>query len=80
VGVDRRTQEEFYALLTKLNVELSLTLALISHDIDVVASQATEVAWINRRLIYYGSAEEFIRDNGVADLYGQGVKILLHEH
>lgn len=80
VGVDLKTQEEFYALLAKLNRDLSLTLVLISHDIDVVASQATEVAWINRRLIYYGSPVEFVRENRVADLYGQGVKIILHEH
>lgn len=80
VGVDQKTQEDFYSLLGKLNRDLSLTLVLISHDIDVVASQATEIAWINRRLIYYGSPEELVRENSVADLYGQGVKIILHEH
>jgi zinc transport system ATP-binding protein len=80
VGVDKRTLEDFYALMTKLNVELSLTLVLISHDIDVVASQATEVAWINRRLIYYGPPDEFVKENRVADLYGEGVRILRHEH
>lgn len=80
VGVDQKTQEDFYALLARLNKDLSLTLVLISHDIDVVASQATEVAWINRRLIYYGTPEEFVKENRVADLYGQGVKIILHEH
>lgn len=80
VGVDQKTQEDFYALLTKLNVELKLTLVLISHDIDVVASQATEIAWINRRVVYYGSPDKLIDGNRVTDLYGQGVKIILHEH
>lgn len=80
VGVDKRTQEDFYTLLTRLNVELRLTLVLISHDIDVVASQATEVAWINRQVLYYGSPDQFVSENHPAELYAEGVKIILHEH
>lgn len=79
VGVDQKTQEDFYTLLTKLNIELGLTLVLISHDIDVVADEATEVAWINRRLIYYGSPRD-LKGTHVDDLYGKGVKLILHDH
>lgn len=58
-GVDTESQEKFYALLRKLNEELNLTLVLISHDIGIIASEATEMAHVNRKLTYHGSSEEF---------------------
>jgi zinc transport system ATP-binding protein len=58
-GVDTESQEKFYALLRKLNKDLDLTLVLISHDIGIIASEATEMAHVNRKLTYHGSSEEF---------------------
>lgn len=58
-GVDTESQEKFYELLRKLNTDLDLTLVLISHDIGVIASEATEMAHVNRKLTYHGSSEEF---------------------
>src|SRR5258708_20715329 len=54
VGVDVKTQKQFYTLLRKLNKELELTLVLVSHELDVVAHEATELGYINRTLKYYG--------------------------
>lgn len=80
VGVDVQTQEEFYALLQKLNSDLALTLVLVSHDIDVVAHEATEIASINRTLIYHGPPKEFLKENYFADAYGKGLRFILHSH
>jgi len=79
-GVDLETQEQFYALLEKLNKEMKLTLILVSHDIDVIAHEATEVACINKRLVYHGTPEQFIKDEYLKNLYGKGVKFILHNH
>ena len=57
--VDVAGQEKFYALLRKLNSELDLTLVLVSHDVGVIAAEATELAHVNRTLTYHGSREEF---------------------
>jgi zinc transport system ATP-binding protein len=58
-GVDVKTQKQFYELLQKLNKELSLTLVLVSHELDVIEKEATEIAYINNSLIYYGAADKF---------------------
>lgn len=58
-GVDAAAEEKFYALLRKLNADLDLTLVLVSHDIGVIAAEATELAHVNRTLTYHGSPEEF---------------------
>lgn len=58
-GVDAASQKKFYELLQKLNSELDLTLVLVSHDLGVIASHATELAHVNRTLTYHGDPEEF---------------------
>src|SRR5476651_302866 len=45
VGVDEKTQKQFYTLLQSLNNNLNLTLLLVSHELDMVAHEATEIAY-----------------------------------
>ena len=80
VGIDVKTQEQFYALLKKLNVDLGLTLIMVSHDIDVIASEATELACINQTLVYHGEPKEFIKGDYLEKLYGKNIKQILHGH
>lgn len=80
VGVDVKTQEQFYVLLKKLNQELGITLILVSHDIDVIASEVTELACINQTLIYHGEPKEFIKGDYLQKLYGKNIRQILHDH
>ncbi|MGD0523067.1 MAG: metal ABC transporter ATP-binding protein [Candidatus Microgenomates bacterium] len=52
-GVDETSRGEFYELLKKLNQDLGITLILISHDMEIVTREVTEVAVIDRGLTYY---------------------------
>ena len=72
VGVDVKTQKQFYTLLQKLNNELSLTLVLVSHELDIVAHEATEIAYINRELIYHGVPKQFLHSEYFEKLTGKG--------
>src|SRR5258708_3892296 len=72
VGVDVKTQKQFYSLLRKLNKQLDLTLVLVSHELDVVAHEATELGYINRTLEYYGDPEEFLKGSYFHELIGKG--------
>lgn len=72
VGVDIKTQKQFYSLLRKLNRELNLTLILASHELDVVAHEATELVYINRTIVFYGDPEEFIKGAYFHELIGKG--------
>ncbi|MDP2599023.1 MAG: metal ABC transporter ATP-binding protein [Candidatus Liptonbacteria bacterium] len=79
VGVDQKTQEQFYALLRKLNKDLALTLILVSHELGIVASEATELACLNRELVYYGQPKKFFEGGGyLSKLYGKGAKLTTH--
>lgn len=59
-GVDEQTQKKFYHLLKKLNKDLDLTLVLISHDTGIIAHETTEMACVNKTLIYDANPKNFI--------------------
>lgn len=80
VGIDVKTQEQFYGLLKKLNKTLELTLVLVSHDIDVVAHETTEVACINQNLVCHTSPHMFFQGDNLEKLYGKDLKHILHGH
>ncbi len=80
VGVDSKTQELFYLLLRKLNKELDLTLILVSHELDIVARETTEVAFINHTLVSYCTPDELTKSGTLEHLYGKDLKYIVHDH
>lgn len=72
VGVDIKTQKQFYTLLRKLNQELSLTLILVTHELDIVSHEANKLGYINRTLEYYGEPDEFLQGKYFHELIGKG--------
>ncbi len=79
-GVDQATQDEFYALLRKLNREFRLTLILISHDIERVAKEAMHIACIDRTLICHTSPEEFFKSDPSCQCARILQKDITHNH
>lgn len=60
-GVDANSQKEFYTFIAKLNHELDITLILVSHDMEIVEKEVTEIAYINQKLEYYLNPKDFIK-------------------
>lgn len=52
-GVDTASQAHFFQLLQKLNQYVGITLVLVSHDLEVITNQVTEIAVINHKLVSY---------------------------
>ncbi|MDR7418128.1 MAG: metal ABC transporter ATP-binding protein [Armatimonadota bacterium] len=80
VGVDPEAQEQFYSLLRRLNREMGTTLVLVSHDVAVIAKEVTQIACLNRTLVFHGSPDEAIRCGAVAQMYRAESLIVTHRH
>ncbi|MFH0863718.1 MAG: metal ABC transporter ATP-binding protein [Candidatus Gottesmanbacteria bacterium] len=80
VGVDVDSQAKFYQLLRDLNQNLGLTLALVSHDIDVVAHEVSEVACINCKLVCHGKPKDILKSDYLENLYGKELRFVIHGH
>jgi len=80
VGVDRKTQNEFYALVKRLNKNSHLTVVLISHDIERITEEAMHIACVNKTLVCHTSAKEFLEESESLDILGHKVKVIHHHH
>jgi zinc transport system ATP-binding protein len=79
-GVDVESQTNFYQLLRDLNKKMKLTLVLISHDTDVVAKEVSQVACINRTLVFHGAPQELLKPEFMNKLYGKDLRFVVHGH
>lgn len=82
VGVDVETTNQFYFLLEKLNKEKGITIILVSHDIGVVTNKVSNIACLNKSLLYHGNPE-FYNDescNMLLNMYGEDMGIVSHNH
>lgn len=80
VGVDVDAQEQFYSLLRRLNRDLGTTLVLVSHDIAVIAQEVTQLACLNRTLVFHGRPDEAIASGAVAQMYRAESRMIAHRH
>ena len=79
-GVDLSAKEEFYTLLKKLNRELGLTIVFVSHDIEVMTREVTEVLALNQKLLCHCQSHEFLSQETIQKLYGSSIHTHSHSH
>lgn len=83
-GIDIGGQESVYALLEQVKRERSLTLLLISHDLDVVTQYADAVLCVNVHLVCHGAPKQTLNPATLRKLYGESVAFPehtnIHEH
>ncbi|MFT5662288.1 MAG: zinc transport system ATP-binding protein [Sulfurimonas sp.] len=78
-GVDILSQQNFYALLSKLNKEDNITIVFITHDIGVIADDIGRLFTINQKAIVCNNPKEAISCEEMSDLYGISAH-LVHNH
>ena len=79
VGVDVKTQQEFYAFLKKLNTEHGLTILFVSHDIDAIAEEVKSILCLNRGLLCSGSPSLLNEPHVIDTVYGKKI-MHIHRH
>jgi zinc transport system ATP-binding protein len=78
-AVDLKAEAEFYELLAMLNRVRGLTIVLVSHDIETIATQVTKIVCLNHQLLFCGAPEECLK-SGVLDQAYEGKHVLHHGH
>lgn len=63
VGVEKDVRDEFYALLKKLNEDMSLTVVLVTHDVESMAHEAMHIACIDQTIFFHDSVDAYFRDS-----------------
>jgi zinc transport system ATP-binding protein len=83
MGLDLPAEHEFYALLRRLQRELSLSVMTVSHDLVAMAAEADRLLCINRRMHVHGDPEMVVHSHAVREAYAcefDFLKAELHHH
>ncbi len=77
-GVDANARDDFFRTLRDLRRNLSLTVILASHDIEVVPSQVDEVVCINQRVFVHAAPDEIENVGDFRSAYGCELEFIAH--
>jgi ABC-type Mn2+/Zn2+ transport system ATPase subunit len=69
VGLDLPAEQEFYALVRRLQDELGLAVVAVSHDLLALAGEADRLVCINRRMHIHGQPEDVIHSHALREAY-----------
>lgn len=79
-GIDIGGEETIYNLLKKLNDEMSLTVLVISHDLNIVYKYANNVLCLNKEKICFGPPKDVLDRQALIELYGSEAGFYAHKH
>jgi ABC-type Mn2+/Zn2+ transport system ATPase subunit len=69
IGLDLPAEQEFYALLRRLQRELGLAVIAVSHDLVALAGEADQLLCINRTMHVHGHPEDVVHSAALRAAY-----------
>lgn len=79
-GVDLGGQETIHTLIQRIKRERNLSIVLVTHDLNVVYSEATNVLCIGNRTSCYGPPTTALDPQVLQAIYGSEIKFYRHSH
>jgi zinc transport system ATP-binding protein len=80
-ALDPETRESFYALLRTINREQRTTVVMVTHDTWNIGRYAARMLYLDRRVVFDGTFEEFCHAPDMARFFGEHAGgAIYHEH
>lgn len=80
-AVDPETRERFFNLLENLHRQKWTTIILVTHDMGSIGKYASKMLYLDKRVIFYGSFEEFCLSTDMTSLFGSfSQHLICHRH
>jgi zinc transport system ATP-binding protein len=76
-ALDPDTRESFYATLQELNRERNTTVLLVTHDSATVGLYASRLLYLDKRIIFYGTFQEFCSSSEMTGVFGHSNQHLI---
>lgn len=78
-GIDIQGERNFYDLVQHLNQRHQVTVILVSHEIDIVHSYATQVICLNKQMLCIGKPHDILTDKTLKLLYDDNISVYQHK-
>lgn len=69
-ALDPQIREEFYEIIKTLNAEDNVTVLLVSHDVGSVGKYTKKMLYLDRRMVFFGSYDEFCKSKDMTEYFG----------
>jgi zinc transport system ATP-binding protein len=80
-ALDPETRERFYQQIGEINRSRGVTVLLVTHDTGAIGLHATKMLYLDKRVIFYGSFEEFCCSEDMSTIFGSHSQHLMcHRH
>lgn len=80
-ALDPETREQFYALLERVNRSEGTTVLLITHDTWSIGKYASRFLYVDKKIIFDGSFDDFCRSGEMTAFFGEHAQHLIcHRH
>ena len=80
-ALDPEIREHFFSTLDHLNRDHDVTIMLITHDIATIGKYASKLLYLDKRVIFFGSFEDFCSSENMTKYFGEFAQHLIcHRH
>jgi zinc transport system ATP-binding protein len=80
-ALDPDARENFFQVLNDLNRNKQVTVILITHDIASIGKYASKLLYLDKKVIFYGSFEDFCSSENMTRYFGKFTQHLIcHRH
>jgi putative ABC transport system ATP-binding protein len=80
-ALDPETRERFYTLLGELHRNNGTTIILVTHDTGSIGSMASRMIYLDRRIIFNGTLDDFCHSEEMTAFFGEASQHLIcHRH
>lgn len=80
-ALDPETRERFYRMITDINRSRGVTVLLVTHDSGVIGQYASKMLYLDKRMLFYGSFDDFCHSAEMSSLFGEySQHLMCHRH
>ena len=80
-ALDPETRERFYQMIADINRSRGVTVLLVTHDTGVIGQHASKMLYLDKRMLFYGSFEDFCHSPEMSSLFGEySQHLMCHRH
>ncbi|MEW6215253.1 MAG: metal ABC transporter ATP-binding protein [Nitrospirota bacterium] len=81
MALDPEMREKFFNTLKELNQSKNVTIILVTHDIGSIGKYASKILYLDKRIIFYGSFEDFCSSKDMTSYFGEFTQhVICHRH
>jgi len=80
-ALDPASRNSFFELLRKINKEQGVTILLVTHDIGTIGEHATQLLYLDKRVIFFGAFQDFCGSKEMTEYFGSVAQhMICHQH